>query len=64
METDNTLISLYEKLITLPFGSPNYKRCLEEIGTLEYRDNFGKTVSGEKKNRETNQSVRFLKGIY
>lgn len=65
MKRDNTeLTTLYEKLLTLPFGSSEYRKCLEDIGSLEYRNLCGKTASGEKKGKENKKPVRFLKGVY
>lgn len=65
MKRDNTeLITLYEKLLAFPLGSPEYRKCLEDIGSLEYRDLCGKTSSGEKKGKENKKPVRFLKGTY
>ncbi|WP_106827661.1 hypothetical protein [Parabacteroides pacaensis] len=65
MKKDDTLLSeLYIKLLSLPLGSPEYKKCLEDIGSLEYRDLFGKNSSGEKKGKENKKPVRFLKGTY
>lgn len=65
MKKDNTeLTTLYEKLLTLPLGSPEYRKCLEDIGSLEYRDLFGKNSFAEKKGRKNNEPLRFLKGTY
>lgn len=64
MKQDDTLTALYEKAVSLPFGSQEYKKCLEEIGRLEYRNTFGKPSSGEKKPREVRMTVKFLKGTY
>ncbi|WP_158712941.1 hypothetical protein [Parabacteroides pacaensis] len=65
MKRDNSeLTTLYEKLLSLPLGSPEYKKCLEDIGSLEYRNLFGKNSSGEKKGKENKKPVRFLKGTY
>ena len=58
------LTTLYEKLNSLPLGSSEYKKCLEDIGSLEYRNLFGKNSSGEKKGKENKKPVRFLKGTY
>lgn len=59
----DTLTQLYEKCLSLPFGSLEYRRCLEEIGRLEYRNTFGKYSSG-KKPRYCSEKVKFLKGTY
>ncbi|WP_106828102.1 hypothetical protein [Parabacteroides pacaensis] len=63
-KADPELTTLYEKLLTFPLSSPEYKKCLEDIGSLEYRNLFGKNSSGEKKGKENKKPVRFLKGTY
>lgn len=59
----DTLTQLYEKCLSLPFGSPEYRKCLEDIGSLEYRNTFGK-YSSRKKPRYSREPVKFLKGTY
>lgn len=63
MKKDDELTQLYEKIIKLPSGSTEYRKCLEEIGSLEYKDSFGKGRNGMKTGLK-DKPLRFLKGTY